>query len=130
MVTVNANPAGAPFCYCADGEPAPNDFSDSKMVGPTNAAGVIVATFDKVGGCGDMYFYATIGIVTAGPSLSIYIANVDNNGDCLVDLIDFGNFASSYMSDDGCSDYDCSGQVTLIDFGNFASHYLHDCDSD
>lgn len=127
MVVVNANPAGAPFCYCADGEPAPNDFSDSKMVGPTNASGVVVATFDKVGGCGDMDFYATIGTVTAGPSVAIYIASPDNNSDCNVNLIDFGNFAGVYLTGDDCSDYNCDGIVNLIDFGNFSSHYFHTC---
>ncbi len=129
MVTVNANPAGVPFCYCTDGEPAPNDYSDSKMVGPTNAAGVVVATFKKIGGCGDMDFYATIGTVTAGPSPSIYIANVDNTGDCACNLIDFGNFATAYnvTPADPCSDYNCDGAVNLVDFGNFATHYNHDC---
>jgi hypothetical protein len=129
MVTVNANPAGAPFGYCLDGEPTPNDYSDSKMVGPTNASGVVVATFKKVCGCGDMDFYATIGTVIAGPSASIYIANPDNTGDCNVNLIDFGNFALVYFGTDPCSDYNCDGIVNLIDFGNFALHYFHNCTS-
>ncbi len=129
MVTVLAIPAGDPFCYCPDGEPVPNDYSDTKMVGPTDAAGVVVATFDKVGGCGDMEFYATIGIVTAGPSLSIYIANVDNNGNCACNLVDFGNFATYYniWPTNACMDYNCDDAVNLVDFGNFATHYNHTC---
>jgi hypothetical protein len=127
MVTVNANPAGTPFCYCADLEPAPNDYSDSKMVGPTNASGVIVATFKKIGGCGNMDFYATIGTVTAGPSASIYVASPDNTGDCVVNLVDFGNFASAYNTTDACSDFNCDGVCNLVDFGNFATHYNHGC---
>jgi hypothetical protein len=130
MVIVSANPLFPPFCYCPDGEPAPNDYEDTKMVGPTDAVGVITAQFKKYGGCGNQQFYATIGMVTAGPSVAIYIASPDNNGDCIVNLVDFGNFAFSYLTDDDCSDYDCSGQVNLVDFGHFASHYLHDCDSD
>jgi hypothetical protein len=126
-VTVNALPAGSPFCYCADGETAPNDYSDSKVVGPTNASGVIVATFKKVGGCGNVEYYATIGTVTAGPSPSIYIANPDNTGDCVVNLVDFGNFAGVYLTTNPCSDYNCDGSVNLIDFGNFSSHYFHSC---
>jgi hypothetical protein len=128
-VLVNAIPVGGPFCYCPDGEPAPNDYEDSKIVGPTNAAGVIAATFRKFGGCGYMDFYGTIGTVTAGPSASIYIANADNNGDCVVNLVDFGNFASDYLTGDACHDYDCNGIVNLVDFGSFATHYRHDCDS-
>jgi hypothetical protein len=126
-VTVNATPAGSPFCYCADGEPAPDDFEDSKIVGPTNASGVITANFAKFGGCGDMEFYAVMGAVTAGPSASIYIANVDNNGDCSCNLVDFGNFASDFNGTNPCSDYNCDGQVNLVDFGNFATHFNHNC---
>jgi hypothetical protein len=130
MVTVNANPAGLPFCYCLDGEPAPNDYSDSKVATvPTNASGVVVVNFDKVGGCGNMDFYATIGTVVAGPSVSIYIANPDNTGDCIVNLIDFGNFALAYNGTDPCMDYNCDGFVNLIDFGQFALHYNHTCTS-
>ena len=127
MVTVNASPPGSPFCYCPDGEPVPHDYSDSKIVGPTGSSGVVVATFDKVGGCGDMVFWATTAGVTAGPSLSIYIASPDNNGDCSVDLIDFGNFALAFTTADPCSDYNCDGLVDLIDFGNFAQHFTHHC---
>jgi hypothetical protein len=126
-VTVNANPAGAPFCYCPDGEAAPNELEDSKVVGPTNASGVIVATFEKIGGCGNMEFYATIGTVIAGPSASIYIASPDNTGDCVVNLIDFGNFALAFNGTDPCMDYNCDGAVNLIDFGQFALHFNHSC---
>jgi hypothetical protein len=127
MVTVNATPAGAPFCYCPDGEPAPDDYEDSKIVGPTNAAGVIAAVFRKFGGCGDLEFYATIGTVVAGPSNSIYIASPDNTGDCAVNLVDFGNFALDFNGTNPCSDYNCDGAVNLVDFGNFALHFNHNC---
>ena len=116
-----------PFCYCPDGEPAPNDFEDTKMVGPTDVLGQVVATFKKYGGCGNQQFYATIGAVNAGPSVAIYIASPDNNGDCIVDLIDFGNFALVFFGTDPCSDYNCDGIVDLIDFGNFALHFFHSC---
>lgn len=119
MVTVNAAPAGSPFCYCT-GEA-------SQLVGPTDASGVVAATFEKFGGCGDMEFYATIGTVTAGPSVSILIASPDNTGDCSVNLVDFGNFALDFNGTDPCSDYNCDGAVNLIDFGNFALHFNHNC---
>lgn len=130
MVTVNATPAGTPFCYCPDGEAAPNDFEDSKIVGPTNASGVTSAVFSKFGGCGDMEFYATIGTVIAGPSVSIYIASPDNDGNCSVGLVDFGNFALAFPAaapHDPCMDYNCSGDVDLVDFGQFALHFNHNC---
>jgi hypothetical protein len=99
------------------------------MVGPTDALGQVVATFDKVGGCGNMDFYATIGTVIAGPSSALYIASMDNTGDCQVNLIDFGNFALAYNGTNPCMDYNCDGLVNLIDFGTFALHYNHTCTS-
>jgi hypothetical protein len=124
---VQASPAGAPFCYCPDGEPPPNDYEDTKISPATNGAGVTTVVFAKFGGCGDMQFYAQVGTVLAGPSVAIYIASPDNNGDCVVDLIDFGNFATGYFGTDPCHDYNCDGVVDLIDFGNFATHYFHTC---
>jgi hypothetical protein len=132
-VSANTVSLPDPFCYCPDGEPAPDDNSDTKIVGPTNASGVIVATFDKVGGYGNMEFYATIGTVTAGPSTPIFIANFDNAGggvgigDCKVNLTDFGEFAQDYFGTAPRSDYNCDGSVNLTDFGEFAKHYFHNC---
>jgi hypothetical protein len=82
-----------------------------------------------------MEFYATIGTVTAGPSASIYIANFDNakigsatEGDGVVDLIDFGEFAQDFLAGTNPrSDYNCDSVVDLIDFGEFAQHFGHDC---
>jgi hypothetical protein len=74
-----------------------------------------------------MEFYATTGGVTAGPSVAIFIASFDIGNDCLVELIDFGEFAKAYFSADPCYDYNCDGIVELIDFGEFAKHYFHSC---
>jgi hypothetical protein len=121
IVTVEAWPTDCPECFCfCPGE-------DSKVVGPTDATGTTTATFRYFGGCGELYFYATVGGITAGPSPAIYIASPDNNADCIVDLIDFGTFAQHYLSANPCSDYNCDGIVDLIDFGTFAQHYLHTC---
>jgi len=127
MVTVSASPAGPPFCFCPDGEDPPNDYEDTKEVGPTDALGQTQATFAKFGGCGNMSFYATIGTVTAGPSTDVFIASFDIGNDCEVELIDFGEFAKNYYSADPCYDYNCDGEVELIDFGEFAKHYYHSC---
>jgi hypothetical protein len=131
MVLVSA--AGATvadeFCYCPDGEAPPNENEDTKLVGPTNAAGVVTAQFRKYGGCGNQVFYATIGDVTAGPSIPIYIASPDNNNDCQVNLVDFGNFSLMYPPNpyDPCGDFNCDGNVNLVDFGTFSLHYTHNC---
>jgi hypothetical protein len=117
---VDVSPAGvapAVFCFC----------DSVKTVGPTDVTGTTTAAYDDFGGCGDLQFYATIGTVIAGPSAAITIGSPDGNGDCQVDLVDFGIFASNYFSTDSCSDYNCDGIVDLVDFGIFASHYFHTC---
>jgi hypothetical protein len=134
MVTVNgvgAGPADTNFCFCPDGEPVPDDYEDTKIVGPTDAFGMTTATFAKFGGCGNMQFYASVGAATVGPSVAIFISSFDIGNDCYVELIDFGEFAKAYLilPADPCYDYNCDGEVELIDFGEFAKHYLHDCDT-
>ncbi len=115
------------FCYCPDGEPAPYQLEDTKLVGPTDAAGTVTAEFKKIGGCGDMQFYATVDDIVLGPSNWMSIASPDNTSDCVVNLVDFGNFATNYNGTDPCSDFNCDGTVNLVDFGEFATHYNHDC---
>ena len=119
MVDVSPGPTGPPpdFCFC----------DSVKTVGPTDVTGTTSATYSRFGGCGSLQFYATIGTVVAGPSPAITIGSPDNNGDCQVDLIDFGNFAVQYFTANTCSDYNCDGIVDLIDFGIFAVHYFHSC---
>ena len=117
--TVTVTPAGVTgkFCFC----------DTSKVIGPTDALGQATAYYTYFGGCGDLTFYATIQTVTAGPSAAITIGSPDNNGDCVVNLVDFGNFASDFLTTSSCSDYNCDDIVDLVDFGNFASHFLHIC---
>jgi hypothetical protein len=122
------------FCWCPDGEPTPYQLEDTKLVGPTNAAGVVAAQFKKFGGCGNIKFYATVDYdtpdeVVLGPSVWMRIASPDNNSDCLVNLADFGNFALMYPPNpyDECGDFNCDGAVNLADFGTFALHYTHHC---
>jgi hypothetical protein len=68
-----------------------------------------------------------MGTVVAGPSPAITIGSTDNNGDCTVNLVDFGNFAGAFLTSESCHDYNCDGTVNLVDFGNFAGHFLHSC---
>jgi hypothetical protein len=68
-----------------------------------------------------------MGTVVAGPSPAIPIASPDNNGDCVVNLIDFGSFAGDFLTTEACNDYNCDGIVNLVDFGAFAGHFLHNC---
>ena len=114
---VDVSPGTPGFCFC----------DSVKTVGPTDVTGTTTASYVKFGGCGDLQFFATIGTVVAGPSPAITIGSPDGNGDCQVDLVDFGIFAGNYFSSDACSDYNCDGIVDLVDFGIFASHYFHSC---
>jgi hypothetical protein len=112
--TVDFSPAGvapAVFCFC----------DSVKTAGPTDVNGQTTASYADFGGCGDLQFYATIGTVVAGPSPAITIGSPDSDGDCDVDLVDFGKFASAYFGTDTCYDYNCDGTVDLIDFGIFAT---------
>jgi hypothetical protein len=118
-VTCYANVvSGGPFCFCPGEDP---------QVGVTDANGEVVFVYHDFGGCGELNWYADCEGVVLGPSGTIYIASPDNNGDCVVNLVDFGNFAGVYLGADACSDYNCDGIVNLIDFGIFAGHYLHAC---
>ena len=115
MVDVFSTTPG--FCFCVS----------PQTVGPTDVTGTTTAYYTEFGGCGGVQFYATIGTVTAGPSVAITIGSPDGDGDCDVDLVDFGIFANNYFSAATCSDYNCDGIVDLIDFGIFANHYFHAC---
>ncbi len=115
MVGVFSTSAG--FCFC----------TSPVTAGPTDALGQATAVVSDFGGCGDVQFYASIGIVTAGPSPAITIGSPDGDGDCDVDLVDFVKFATNYFTAATCSDLNCDGLVDLIDFVIFASHYFHVC---
>jgi len=118
-VVCNANVvSGGPFCFCPGEDP---------QTGVTDVNGEVVFYYTDFGGCGELEWYAVCEAVVLGPSNTVYIASPDNNGDCQVNLIDFGNFALVYNGTDACSDYNCDGGVTLIDFGTFALHYQHAC---
>ena len=101
------------FCFCL-GE-------DSKS-GITDVNGEVFLTFAKFGGCGDLEFYAEAFGVVIGPSLPVFIAGPDKDGTCVVNLSDFSSFASSFLTSDPCFDFNCDGIVDLSDFGGFASH--------
>jgi len=116
-VTVTPSGVTGSFCFC----------DSTKNIGPTDALGQATATYIKFGGCGQLSFYAAIGAVVAGPSTPITIGSPDNDGNCVVNLIDFGNFAGMFLTSNSCSDYDCNGSVNLVDFGTFAGHFLHSC---
>ena len=110
--------SGGPFCFCPGEDP---------QSGTTDVNGEIDFYYHDFGGCGELQWGADCEGVVFAPSNIIYIASPDNDGDCQVGLVDFGNFAGSYLTPDPCCDYDCSGLVDLVDFGTFAGHYLHAC---
>ena len=118
LVNCYAIPVTGTFCFCPGEDPQ----SDS-----TDVNGEVDFYYTDFGGCGDLQWGADCEGVVFNASNIIYIASPDNNGDCIVNLIDFGNFSSDFLTTNPCSDYDCSGLVDLIDFGTFASHFLHTC---
>jgi hypothetical protein len=100
--------------------------ADSTKTLVTNVSGVVVATYTKIGGCGNMNFIAICTGVTLGPSNTLYVANVDNNGSGKCDGTDFSLFAGHFnRTDRPCSDYNCSGKVDGTDFSLFAGHFNH-----
>ena len=100
--------------------------ADSTKTLTTNVSGQVVATYTKIGGCGNMAFNAICQGVTLGPSNSLYAANVDNNGSGKCDGTDLSIFAGHYgRTDRPCSDFNCSGKVDGTDLSIFAGHFGH-----
>ena len=118
LVNCYAIPVTGTFCFCPGEDP---------QSGTTDEFGVVDFYYHDFGGCGDMQWGADCEGVVFNPSNIIYIASPDNNGDCQVNLVDFGNFATAFLTTDPCSDYNCDGLVDLVDFGIFATHFLHIC---
>jgi hypothetical protein len=114
---VDFSPSGSGFCFC----------DSVQTAGPTDVSGTASATYQYFGGCGSLQFYGTVNAVVVGPSPAIAIASPDGDGNCVVNLSDFGAFAGAYLTTQACQDYNCDGTVNLSDFGLFAGHYLHAC---
>jgi hypothetical protein len=111
------------WCFCPE---------DTAKVCTTNVAAECSVYFHNFGGCGDkvtceLQFSAISEDVEIGPSNAVVTASPDGDANCQVDLLDFIYFATKYLSDDCCADYDCDGGVALLDFITFATHYLHSC---
>ena len=116
-------PVASYYCFCPE---------DTAKVCTTNVAAECSVYFQYFGGCGDkvdceLQFSAISDDVEIGPSNAIVTASPDSDGDCDVDLLDFIYFATQYLSDACCANYDCVGGVALLDFITFATHYLHSC---
>jgi hypothetical protein len=118
VVNCYAIPVTGTFCFCPGEDP---------QSGTTDINGQVVFTYHDFGGCGDLQWGADCDGVVFNPSNTLYIASPDNNGDCQVNLVDFGTFAGHFLTTNPCSDFDCSGLVDLVDFGLFAGHFLHTC---
>jgi hypothetical protein len=110
--------SGGPFCFCPGEDP---------QSGTTDINGEVIFYYHDFGGCGQLQWGADCEGVTFNPSNIIFVASPDINGDCVVSLVDFGIFASNYLTTNPCEDYNCDGTVSLVDFGIFANHYLHAC---
>jgi hypothetical protein len=121
MVTLDCELVDGDFCFCPGEE--------TKTVGPTDENGVTSAEFAGIGGCGLLRFQGMVGDVLLGYSDPIAIIGPDTYVDCEVTLHDFARFATAFVVNDPCSDYDCDGDVDLVDFGTFALHFMHNCGS-
>ena len=60
-------------------------------------------------------------------SVPVLMISPDINGDCIVNLVDFGLFAANYLTTFVCCDFNCDGMVNLVDFALFAMHFTHWC---
>jgi hypothetical protein len=118
LVNCYAIPLPGPFCFCPGVDP---------QSGTTDVNGEAIFYYHDFGGCGNIQWGADSEGVVFTPSNTIYVASPDNNADCIVNLIDFGNFSAGYQTTNPCHDYNCDGIVDLIDFGTFALHYFHAC---
>jgi len=112
--------AAGPFSYCRTGE-NPQTFTCFPGFGGTQ-----VFVFDNIGGTGLITFSAvsTSG-AWAGPTVPIFVANLDLNASCLVSAVDLGTFASLYGTLSPSADYNCSGRVDAVDLATFGVHYGH-----
>lgn len=92
----------------------------------TNSSGNATDTASTMGGCGLIEIVGLEGIALSDTAI-IEVHSPDCQGDGVVDLVDFGHFASRYLTTDTCCDYDFSGLVDMVDYGEFASHFTHSC---
>ena len=118
-VEVHPFTSNGSFYFCA---------GESIKTGISNASGVVIVTYDRFGGCGDLQFEAEGNSVILGSSAAIRIASMDcSEPDGAIGLLDFITFATVYRSSDPCCDLNCDGIVNLTDFVHFASLYNHAC---
>lgn len=116
-VVMNGEPG---VCIC------PGHSPQSKVEGPS---GIVWFTFYHLGGHGGVSFSAETTTPGVEPVTSpMYLMkSPDINGDCVVNLIDFGIFGRDFMHFEFRSNYDCYGAVDMIDFARFTQHFLHWC---
>ena len=119
IITVTVNPV-AGLCIC------PGQSPQSAVEG---AGGAVTLSFWRLGGCVGVSFTAvttTPGVLPV-TSPRFPMISPDINGDCIVNLVDFGIFAQNFLGTWYCCDYNCDGVVNLIDFAIFARHFTHWC---
>jgi hypothetical protein len=94
------------------------------------------------GGCDLVGVYVVVqGVVILGnpdccfwegqSCLLITVVSPDRDGNCVVDVVDFSNYAFAHNTVcgdpdyDPCFDFDCDCDVDVVDFSTFAQHYNH-----
>jgi hypothetical protein len=119
VITLVVNPTPG-LCICPGQSPL------TAVEGP---GGTVAFTVNHLGGCVNVTFTATTTTPGVAPVTSVPapMTSPDLNGDCIVNLVDFGIFAVNYLTVFWCCDYNCDGIVNLVDFAIFATHFLHWC---
>lgn len=118
-ITVAINPIPG-LCICPGQSPL------SAVEGP---GGTVTFTLNHLGGCVNPTFTAsttTPGVVPV-TSTPVPMLSPDIDGNCVVNLVDFGLFATNYLTTFFCCDFNCDGTVNLVDFAVFATHFFHWC---
>ena len=120
QITLTATPAGGSSYY------GTFSVSAGAVDAETDASGEI--RFELTGDT-SIYGDINIEVTVAGVALSdldvLSARTLDLAMNGIVDLADFGIFATDYNTTTARSDFDWSGTVDLADFGIFATHYLH-----
>jgi hypothetical protein len=93
----------------------------------TDSEGRITLSVAELGGCWDIDVEATAFGTTLTDKPRIVMNSPDINGDHVVDVADFTEFSSMYLSSAWCGDFNKDGIVDVEDFTTFSFHYLDEC---
>lgn len=104
---------------------------------PTDVNGNTTITGDiAAGGCDNGGVRAVVqgNVIGAGvcgdPCVLVKVRSADLNANLVVNIVDFGAFATGYPVNpavNDCRDYNNDGQIGIVDFAKYGSHNAHIC---